>query len=415
MNFQDFLTAYINNENRASAYSSYSLGPIRKAAEIIGNPHLTYNTALITGTNGKGTTAAYLHALVREAGYSCGLYTSPHLVTVHERIRIDEMIPDDEAVSIGKWIAVQCPNISLTYFDMLTLIAFEYFRRHNVSWAVLETGLGGKLDSTTIARPKVSIITGISLDHTGILGDTIEAISEDKSHVIRDATPAVSLSQQPHVKQIIENRAEKTGAPVYHYPADFDILEETPGETYTYQDKQNTVGHIPIAHSDKWRPVNAAAALRAFFAAGLFLDEDTIRSAFASVTVPGRFEKLNDDPILYYDTAHNEASAASLIETVTKKFPQNDVTFFVCFMRDKKPEKLMKMFIAAGRRVVYCSVPDERAYLPENAPVPVVSIQDPHSVSSMITPESVSVFCGTFRMYTYMGDIIKSIHVTSQL
>lgn len=402
------LHRYLDNESRTGSFTGYSTEPVTRAAALLGNPQNAYATVLITGTNGKGTVATFLHALLRAAGLRCGLYTSPHLLRVNERIIVENPVPDNEGAAIIEYIEERSHGIQLTWFDMMTLTAFEYFKRMHVDIAVCETGLGGRLDSTTIADPYLSIITDISLDHTHILGRTVREIATDKSALIRKNTPVISSSDDPAVQMIITERAQKQHSTKYQYKEAYqvDSYDEKTG-SFTYTDLDVTIPDIVIPNGHFATAKNAASAIQALFLSGAACTAETIRETLRTLRIPGRFEQLSTQPPVYYDVAHNAASLHALLQTITSHFHTMPVRLCVALMCDKQPETLMQILCNTDHEILYCILPDERAYKPESAHLHTVSLDNTAAVAQQISDGKPTVFTGTFRMYPYMADIIK--------
>ncbi len=271
-----------------------------------GSPHHDLRCIHVAGTNGKGSTASLIASVLTSAGYRTGLFTSPHLVDFRERIRIDgEMIGRDEVTGFVDTFRERCPGMEPSFFELTTVMAFDYFARRGVDYAVIEVGLGGRLDSTNIIRPELSVITNISLDHTSLLGDTPAAIAAEKAGIIKAGVPVVIGRAEGDVRQVFADRAAAVGAPIefacdeplvsavcradrneYHAAAMGDFVCELSGECQA--ENANTVLH----------------ALR-----HLPVGPDAIRTGFASVGaltgLRGRWTILRRDPVVIYDTGHN--------------------------------------------------------------------------------------------------------------
>ncbi len=404
------LEKYLNNESRAGAFSGYSTVPLKAAVQALDYPQRAFKSILITGTNGKGTVAFYLYRLLKQAGFRCGLYTSPHLVRVNERIVVDTSIPDEEALAIIDDIAGQTADIPLTWFDMMTLTAFEHFKRASVEYAVLETGLGGSLDSTTLVDPVLSVITDISLDHTQVLGATVAEIARDKSAVIRKNVPCVSSSEDPAAVSVIRSRAKDMMSTLYEYGDAYSIsnIEESDDISFTYTGNGRTIEGCRISGGSFASAKNAAGALTSFFLLQPSASDNDCTSVLSENVLHGRFERLGRDVPVYYDVAHNESSLKHLIQTVDRRFSGKPVRYFVSFMIDKQPERLLSIITATGHETIYCLLPDSRAYTPDAESVHAVPIDDTASITALIDGNIPSIFCGTFRLYPYMADIIKN-------
>jgi len=207
----------------------FGLSNIRHMLGTVGNPQLEYRTVHVGGTNGKGSTVAFLTRVLEEAGFSVGRYTSPHLVDFSERIVVDDMpISDadlDELILLFMPIAEQMPAIEdlerPTYFEFGTALAFEHFRRKKVDFAVIETGLGGRLDSTNVLEPEVTVITNVDVDHAQYLGNSIPQIAFEKAEIIKPGVPVVTAARHDEAIEVIRKKCRKTGSNLFVHGADF--------------------------------------------------------------------------------------------------------------------------------------------------------------------------------------------------
>ncbi len=271
----------------------------------------------VAGTNGKGSTCAFLHRLLETAQPGgAGLFTSPHLVRFNERIRDgDGEISDADLARLlgGLHDLLSQPAPHPTFFEIALALALRWFAERDVRWIVLETGLGGRLDATNAVTPAVSVITRIGLDHMEILGDTLEKIAAEKAGIIKPGVPVVTAPQQPEALAVLRRVAAERGAP---------LIEVTAPWT------QSEVG-LAGAHQ-RW---NAALAVAAIRAAGLVLSEAQIASALAGTRWPGRFERLETNIVL--DGAHNEDGAAALAETWRAAFGSQCATLIFGAAREK--------------------------------------------------------------------------------
>ena len=196
----------------AAAYKA-DIGNIVLASQHLDNPHKKFKSVHVAGTNGKGSTSHLLASVLQEAGYKVGLYTSPHLKDFRERIKINgQMIPETEVISFVSNNKAFFETLELSFFEFTAALAFNYFAKQKVDVAIIETGLGGRLDSTNIIHPELAIITNISLDHTNLLGDTIEKIGKEKAGIIKDNTPIIIGRKQKETTEIFRKIAEEKQA-----------------------------------------------------------------------------------------------------------------------------------------------------------------------------------------------------------
>jgi dihydrofolate synthase/folylpolyglutamate synthase len=298
--------------------------------EIMGNPHRKFPTVHIAGTNGKGSTAAFAASMLRAAGYRTGLYTSPHLVDFTERIRVDNApITEAKVVSLAQRVreGYQQPStrgaeaLNPTFFEVTTAMAFTYFAEEGVDIAVIETGMGGRLDSTNVITPLVSVITNIDLEHAEFLGTTLEQIAFEKAGIIKEGVPVVTGAVQPEVVRIIEREAAKRRAPVFRLGKNFHVEPGSPGtrRSFAYRGLKKSYEGLAISLIGRYQMDNAGLALAAIEClrnAGLPVDEAAIRSGLEQARWEGRLERVWQKPDLYLDGAHNPASARMLARAV---------------------------------------------------------------------------------------------------
>lgn len=307
---------------------AFRLDPIRRLLERLGNPHHRYAVVHIAGTKGKGSTAAMAEAILRAAGYRTGLYTSPHLHTLRERIRIrGELLSRAAVVDLFERLRPMIEaDPELTVFDILTAMGFLAFAESDVEIAVVEVGLGGRLDSTNVVSPSVSLITSLSLDHTEILGPTLAHIAFEKAGIMKPGVPAITAPQAEEAMAVLRQVAAERGAPLFtlegwrYGPA---IISPTGqwGEICAPDGARWSV-RLPLLGRHQWE--NAALAVAAMVRLreqGWRIPDEAIREGIQGVQWPGRFEVLQEEPPIVLDGAHNDASAARLAETVAEVFP----------------------------------------------------------------------------------------------
>jgi dihydrofolate synthase/folylpolyglutamate synthase len=299
--------------------------------ELLGDPHRRFRSLHVAGTNGKGSTAAFLAGVLRAAGYRTGLYTSPHLVNFAERIRVDGMpIAEDRVVELAERVRRRYQELppsgsgeamSPTFFEVTTAMAFAHFAEAGVDVAVVEAGMGGRLDSTNVITPLVSVITNIDLEHTEFLGATLGQIAAEKAGIIKAGVPVVTGVVQTEAVRVIEGEAARQGAPVYRMPKDFSAERTSPGppQRFNYRGIDANFPDLTVSLLGRHQVGNAclaAAAVECAVRAGVRVPESALRSGLASAAWEGRLELLAREPDLYVDGAHNPASAAVLAEAL---------------------------------------------------------------------------------------------------
>lgn len=290
----------------------------------------------IAGTNGKGSTAAFLERILRAANYRTGLFTSPHLVRYHERIRVDGMeIPDDTLCALRAEIA-QCAadlGVTLHYFQEATAIALAYFQQRQCDVVLLECGLGGRLDPTNlISVPALTLITRIGLDHQAYLGDSIEEIATEKAGIIKPNADVLTVVQDAVVEKILQDTCRSRGARLQVVPP----LPLKASPAYTLH---CAYGDIPLGISGTFQAENAALALSAaetlHARGGFSISPDAIREGLRLACWPSRFERIANDPPLLLDGAHNPQGVQALMDCIHASFPDHKRVFIIGCMQDK--------------------------------------------------------------------------------
>jgi len=341
---EDYILSFTDYEKIPGiAYTSanYDLRRMEKLLQPLGNPHLRTKTVHIAGTKGKGSTAAMISQTLITADYKTGLFTSPHLHTLRERIRINgTMISEvDFAALVTKLKPIvekvnrEAAYGELTTFEILTAVIFAYFKNSQVDFQVLEVGLGGRLDATNVAKADVCVITSISLDHTEILGDTVAKIAAEKAGIIKPECIVVSSPQVNKVAEVIEQVCQQQGARLIQVGKDV-TWQKTGGDLY----KQNLIVKGKAGNYDLTIPLlgdyqleNAAtalAALEALVCLGANISAQNIATGFRQVNWPGRLQILSREPMVIVDGAHNAYSMGKLVESI-KKYFQCDRCFVI--------------------------------------------------------------------------------------
>lgn len=311
----------------AGAYKE-GLQNISEMCRRLDNPQRNYFTIHIAGTNGKGSTSHIIASVLQQAGYCVGLFTSPHLVDFRERIRVNgKPISEREVVSFVKNHKEEMVALGLSFFEMTTAMAFNHFSENNVEVAVIETGLGGRLDSTNIISPILSVITNIGLDHTALLGSTIGEIAFEKAGIIKPEVPVVVGESAPESDAVFENAAAERGSLLVYADREWEVLESEPsGEYMRYHIQRPRDGRTQILDLDLLGSYQRKNILTARTAISLLRHHtplnistralvEGVRSVVESTGLMGRWQKLGDSPRVYCDTGHN---AHGLCEVVAQ-------------------------------------------------------------------------------------------------
>lgn len=365
----DYLYSLANYERVAPpAYSAETLNLDRMRALLaaLGNPHERYKTIHIAGTKGKGSTSAMLASCLQQLGLKTGLYTSPHLSSFRERMRVNGELTPPEVVGIladkVKAAAEGVPGV--TTFEAVTAMGFLHFEREHVDWAVVEVGLGGRLDATNVLVPQASVITSISFDHQHLLGTTLSAIAAEKCGIIKPGVPVVSQSQPAAAMAVIEETAREQTAPLtvvgrhWRWTAgaaslakqSFDIKKVSQVRSKDRPYVNDLEGLYEIALLGKHQIENAATAVAAIDVLRESLQASgasnlgalAVRDGLRLTAWPGRFEVLRSDPPVIADGAHNLDSVNKLGATLAELFPGRRWTFVFGTLKDKDAEGMLK-------------------------------------------------------------------------
>ena len=355
MNFasaQSYLLGLINEH--ASRRAPNRLDRIRAFVAALGEPQLRYPTLHVAGTSGKGSTATMLAAALQASGKRVGLHTKPHLASATERIRIDGIAISEDA--FGELLEEMMPAIdrvsgehgSPSYYEVLLALAFVAFARAEVDVAVIEAGIGGRLDGTNVLQPRVAIITNVSLDHTEILGDTTAEIARDKAGIAKPGVPLVSNVRDADARREIEAACAAVGAPFVSV-ADTVTIEPRRGERYG----QSFDVVTPLDRYELSLPVlgafqqeNAATAIRAleFLADDLRPAHEQIEEGFARLVIPGRMEFFPSHPGVVFDVAHNPDKTAHLVAALRSAFPDRRFSFVIAIAESKDVAAILRPF-----------------------------------------------------------------------
>ena len=350
----------------------FGLDNIRWLLELVENPHHFMKTVHIAGTNGKGSTATMLTDILREGGFRVGKYTSPHLVSFTERITINEKeITEEEVADITEYIRDRVrkkdKNRLFTFFDFTTALAFEYFRREKVDIAVIETGLGGRLDSTNVIVPLLSMITNIAYDHTDQLGSSLAKIAFEKAGIIKQGVPVITASEGIS-RQIIEDKAKELQCRAYTLNRDFSY-EKTGDQRLAYEGISRNLGAVFVNLCGDHQLINCALALCAaevLSPLGFFVDDDAILTALSRVTWQGRLEKVKENPLVFLDAAHNPHGIHALSEFMHTHFHNKKKILVFGVMKDKEYETMLKEIVPEVDTVILTKPNIERALSPDS-------------------------------------------------
>jgi dihydrofolate synthase / folylpolyglutamate synthase len=370
-----------------AAAAKFNLENITILDERLGHPSRAYPSAHIAGTNGKGSTAAFLESILRHAGLRTGLNTSPHLEKINERIRINakEISDQDFAAvftriheTIEQLLADGKLRAHPTYFECVTAMAMEHFARQRVDFAVFEVGLGGRLDATNILAPAVTIITPVDFDHENFLGHSLHEIATEKAGILKPNTPVVVAPQLPEAREVILKRAKELTCPVVETNVAYRI-EEKPASASQAKSESFPAGTVAATieevsppwsldispslagHFQVQNALNAVATARVLAASGLHITDNAIASGISNTVWPGRLEKLQAHPDVYLDGAHNPAAARELAAFLTQNFASRKIWLIYGALRDKSVDEVAGWLFPLAAEVVFTEPRTPRA------------------------------------------------------
>jgi dihydrofolate synthase/folylpolyglutamate synthase len=367
----DYLYSFVDYSLKHAselAKADFNLDRMFALMDSLGDPQTKYPIIHVAGTKGKGSVSALCASALHAAGYKTGLYTSPHLQDYAERIQVNgQPIPHVELAELVEEIkpAVACVPY-LTTFEITTALGFLYFARQGCDAAVIEVGLGGRLDATNIVTPRVSVITSLSLDHTLVLGDTLDKIAGEKAGIIKPGVPVISSSQKDEAQEVLLRIANERGCDFILVGRDvkFESLSHSlEGQALRILDLRLETSDltlsIPLLGSHQVE--NAAVAYAALKASGLDVPDKAIQKGFAKIKWPSRFDVIRREPPVVIDVAHNRESALRLRETLDTFFPDIPVILLFCTLEDKDIAGMLAELSPRVERVVATQADHPRA------------------------------------------------------
>ncbi len=363
MNYSEAL-AYIHGIN--ATFCNPGLERTQTLCRLLGEPQKGMRFIHVAGTNGKGSCCAMLTSVLQAAGYRVGLYTSPHMIRFNERMQVDGIpIGDEQLATLTSQIRplVEGMADTPTEFELVTAIAFAYFRQMDCDIVILETGLGGRLDSTNVIEaPLVSVITGIGLDHTAILGDTYAKIAYEKAGIIKNGCPVVLGDCNDEARNVLLAKAEECGAAVYGADASAlaDISYSLDGTRFSYRAYKD----VYLSLVGVYQPRNCATVLEcieALRAHGFEIPEEAIRHGLANVKWIGRFEVLSRDPLVVYDGGHNPDGVKAFVDSLAAVLGEQKVCLVCGILRDKDHSHMINELEKVAAAVFTLTVDSPRA------------------------------------------------------
>jgi len=388
------------------------LDRMRQALALFNHPENQFPSLHIAGTNGKGSTAALLHNILQQAGYRTALYTSPHLESFTERIRIGhEEIAQAEVVSFADeiWQRTAEANVPLTFFEFITVMAFIYFARNRVDVAVVEVGLGGRLDATNVVSPLVSVITTIAKDHEAYLGPDELSIAREKGGIIKPRIPVICGKVSEPVTEVLQEIARLRESPAYFLGTSFSFLLKNERLFDYIGIKQNLSG-LALALRGRHQLANASLALAALELVNEHfpVPQAALRYGLETVRWPGRLEVISERPLVILDGAHNPEGVRALADALIELRQGRKIKLLFATMADKEWQLMLEILAKLADEMIFTRVSMERSADPEllakNIPVPIPSrvIQDSQTALAALLdraqPDDILVVAGSLYL-----------------
>jgi dihydrofolate synthase/folylpolyglutamate synthase len=401
-------------KKQGAAAAHFALDNITQLLGALGNPHHQLKCIHVAGTNGKGSTCAILAAALQSAGYRTGLYTSPHVTVYNERIKVNGvMIPDEAICRFFREHEGALRKFEHTYFELATALAFWWFAESETDIAVIEVGLGGRLDATNVIKPLVSVITSIGFDHTEILGNTLAAIAGEKAGIIKPETPCVIGNLPDEALHVVKKVAEKTRSPLFFSSV---LRPEREGERIRLEGfKETFLCELPGA-VQHWNAATAWQTLKVIenrFPVSQQQFANATENVVKITGLPARFEKLRDDRNWYFDGGHNAEAFAWTAQTIRSISKEGKPVLIFSMMKDKiKPEMLVPFF--GMDEIWYYTMKSERAATFAEFASAAKNARHLDSLQTLRAvlnrdPQQAVFFLGSFYFYNTVKDWIRQL------
>jgi dihydrofolate synthase/folylpolyglutamate synthase len=374
-------TDYERESRLSYNVTTFNLNRMEKLLSLVGNPHQNVHMVHIAGTKGKGSTATMLAKMLEANGYKVGLYTSPHVVSLHERITVNsKMISESQMLGLMNRIhgpvEKMSKNDSATFFEIMTALAFMHFVDQKVDIAVIETGLGGRLDSTNVIKPKVIGITSLSIDHQQQLGRTIDSIAKEKAGIFKRGVPAVTVQQDPEAMRVLKSEATNVRAPLSVTGSDIDFSlrfetsrEHGPHTRICLTTPTSKFEHLRVPLQGKHQAINcglALAMLDKLKTSGFEIDNEKATQGLSRVSLSGRMEMICDDPRIMIDAAHNAASIKALMQAIGQNIPYDSMVVIFGCNSDKDAEGMLRELQFGADKVIFTRSNSGKAMSPDD-------------------------------------------------
>ena len=373
-------TDYEKEKHLRYNVTTFNLERMEKLLSLVGKPHKKFPTVHIAGTKGKGSTATMLAMMMQANDYTVGLYTSPHVSHLHERIVVNsEMISDSEMLGLLNRIYVPVEKIAkserVTFFEIMTALAFMHFADVDVDIAVIETGMGGRLDSTNVINPEVVGITSLSIDHQYQLGETIGSIAKEKAGVFKRGVPIITVQQDPEALRVLKSCATAVKAPLSVTGSDIDFSqrfetsrEHGPHTRICLTTPLSKFEHLRVPLYGKHQAINcglALAMLDKLKSSGYEIDDEKATEGLHNVSLKGRMEMVCDDPRIMIDGAHNAASIRALIHAIGQNIPYDSMVMIFGCNSDKDVDGMLNELRYGADKVIFTRSQSAKAMSPD--------------------------------------------------
>ncbi|MBN1342476.1 MAG: bifunctional folylpolyglutamate synthase/dihydrofolate synthase [Phycisphaerae bacterium] len=375
LSFINSVTDYEKQSRVGYNHTNFSLSRMNRLLKALGDPHKKVRAAHIAGTKGKGSTATMLANMLQGCGYTVGLYTSPHLIDIRERITVNgHMIAESEMTRIIAKIAPAVKRLgkdSPTFFEIMTAAAWMHFVEKKADIAVMETGMGGRLDSTNVIKPAVCGITSISFDHTAQLGKTLSKIAEEKAGIFKAGVPVVSAPQTPEVKRVLKRVAMKNRAPLRFTGEDIEFsyrFESSravgPHTRVCLTTEASRFEHLHVPLLGEHQAINCGVALGlvdALKSKGFSIDDQKAIEGLSRVCLPGRMEVIHEDPRILVDGAHNGSSIEALIRAIGQNITYDSMVLIFGCQADKDVQGMLEQIQYGADKVIFVATSSPRS------------------------------------------------------
>ena len=360
----------------------------QELAEKVGNPQNQYPAIHLAGTNGKGSICALIESVLRKKGLKTGLYTSPHLLEFNERIRVNGVpISDETIIKYAEFLKESVESKGASFFEVTTIIALKYFADMNVDIAIVETGLGARLDTTLLVNPSITGITSISVDHSKYLGDTIEKIAKEKAFIMRKGIPCVVSMNTDAVMDVFVQHSEESGTELIK-ASDIcsvsNINFKNDRLTLDAKIDDNLIKDISVPLMGTHQIENVKTALTMLHRVpDITASKQEIRYGFKNVSARGRMEIVSKDPLVIYDVAHNPNAVENLFNSLNKHFPTKNIVTLLALLKEKDYKEIIKGLFGKCTKLICSEIPGHDSISAAN----LSEEGKKHGIDSVIIPE----------------------------